>query len=49
VASFLKGVREGLFEETLQGTREALESHLLAFAAEESRLEGKFIDQDWWA
>lgn len=48
VASFLKGVREGLFEETLQGTQEALESHLLAFAAEESRMNNQFIEKHWW-
>ena len=49
VKSFLSGVKEGRFEESLAGTKEALESHLLAFAAEESRLDGKFIEQDWWS
>jgi hypothetical protein len=48
VNSFLKSVRENAFEESLQGTREALQSHLLAFAAEESRIDGKFIEQEWW-
>lgn len=49
VASFLQSVREDAFEESLQAARDALESHLLAFAAEESRLDGKFIEQDWWS
>ncbi|MDO9086349.1 MAG: Gfo/Idh/MocA family oxidoreductase [Anaerolineaceae bacterium] len=49
VNSFLKSVRDGSFEESLTGTREALQSHMLAFAAEESRLDGKFIEQNWWS
>jgi predicted dehydrogenase len=49
VASFLQSVRDNAFDESLEGARDALESHLLAFAAEESRLDGKFIEQDWWS
>lgn len=48
VESFLKSITDGAFEVSLQGAREALESHLLAFAAEESRLQGKLLEQDWW-
>lgn len=48
VAHFLHSVREGDTEAALQGTLEALQSHLLAFAAEESRLNRQFIDQSWW-
>ncbi len=49
VENFLASIRAGTFEESLQGAREALESHLLAFAAEESRLRGVFIERTWWA
>jgi predicted dehydrogenase len=48
VAAFLQSIHSGDSESALQGTREALQAHLLAFAAEESRLSGKFIQKDWW-
>lgn len=45
---FVDSVNNGDFETALQTTREALESHLQAFAAEESRLAGKVLKQDAW-
>ncbi len=43
IASFLSALR-GEPDDSLTSARVSLESHLLAFAAEESRLEGKVID-----
>ncbi len=40
VGAFLDSVRDGCTAEAAQTTREALESHLMAFAAERARLEG---------
>lgn len=45
---FVKSIREGDFENVLLGTKEALRSHLLAFAAEDSRLQGKVLEQNSW-
>ncbi len=46
--SFIKSVKEGDFELVLQNTREALQSHLLAFSAEDSRLQNKVMDWSSW-
>ena len=43
VASFLKAVR-GEPDGSLTSARASLESHLLAFAAEEARLDGKIVE-----
>ncbi|MBN1267577.1 MAG: Gfo/Idh/MocA family oxidoreductase [Anaerolineales bacterium] len=48
VAAFLDSLRRGDTEAALQGTREALQAHLLAFAAEESRLSGGFVSSETW-
>jgi hypothetical protein len=48
VNSFVNSLHHADFESVLQSTREALQSHVLAFAAEESRHLGKVIAQDSW-
>ncbi len=45
---FVDSVNKADPETVLQITREALESHLLAFAAEESRLGGKVLQRSDW-
>jgi hypothetical protein len=44
VRSFLRAVRGE--EQPLTAARESLESHLMAFAAEESRLNATVVDMD---
>ena len=39
-------VLQGLSQGTLTDARSALESHLLAFAAEEARLTGQVVEMD---
>lgn len=48
VAYFLDSIKNGSFEDAYNGTKEALESHLLAFAAEESRLNKKILTREAW-
>jgi predicted dehydrogenase len=46
VAGFLKAIREGSSDTALTSAHTSLESHLMAFAAEEARLENKTINMD---
>ncbi len=46
---FVNSVNEADFEEIYAGTRMALESHLLAFAAEEARLQSTVLDSEHWS
>jgi hypothetical protein len=48
VESFINAVNHGDFENVIQNTQEALQSHLLAFSAEDSRLQGKVLDWSAW-
>jgi len=48
VEAFVESLHRGDTEAALQGTREALQAHLLAFAAEESRLGGRFVGSEAW-
>jgi hypothetical protein len=41
--SIVQSLRENKFEETRTTTQEAVESHILAFAAEEARQKGTII------
>jgi predicted dehydrogenase len=45
---FVRSIREGNFEDVLQGTKEALQSHLLAFAAEDARIQAKVLGPEHW-
>lgn len=49
MAAFLDGVRNNRIEEADQMARDALESHLVAFSAEESRLNNTVLTRDHWA
>lgn len=44
VAGFLDSIRREAREEALRGTQEALQAHLLAFAAEQARVDGVFVE-----
>jgi predicted dehydrogenase len=46
IDAFLKSITDPNIRQPLTNARECLESHLMAFAADESRIKGKVIDME---
>ena len=49
MTAFVKSLRDGSLQQSLTIARQALQSHLMAFAAEEARLSRKVVDMEEYA